>query len=78
MKLMKLICGLGLALSFAAAQADEPDVDAEAPDHTPAEKDAAPDSTLDETKRVLLDYIGLLQARRTPTLARHVHTQADN
>jgi hypothetical protein len=65
----------GLPKPWSAAsrspEVDDSDADVEAPDPVPADKDLAFDSTLEETQRILLDYIGLLHSAPNPTLARH-------
>jgi len=66
--------GLPAPLS-AINQSQQPEdlgTDAETPDHPRAGKDLAGDSTLEETERILLDYIGLLEAPTNSTVARHI------
>jgi len=45
------------------------DLESEAPEHVRAAKDPASDPTLEETKHVLVDYIGLLKDAADPTVA---------
>ena len=56
------------------AAADDLDGEIEAPDHARAAAEPATDPTLEETKHVLVDYIGLLKDGEDATVARHSTT----
>jgi carboxyl-terminal processing protease len=72
------LAGLPKPLSAAAArsaQADTSDLDSESTGSAPAEKNLAFDTILEETQRILQDYIRLQNAPANSTLARHPSAQ---
>jgi carboxyl-terminal processing protease len=65
-----------LAAVTHSPKADDADSDAESPDHASTSKDVAADSTLEETERILLDYVGSLNAGTNSTVARQAPESA--
>ena len=61
-----------LAAATHSPDVDESDNDTESPNHDPAGKGLATDSTLEETEHILVDYIGLIEAATNTTVARHI------
>jgi len=69
MKLLKLICGLGLALSFASAQADEPKKEEKKSDAAPAKEEKKADAASEKEVAVIKTSMGEMVAEFWPEVA---------